>query len=247
LTGGGYSPALAFDEWVNSINTGVQEWETAFNEVPGIANDLLNQSNEFISGLDMLADLIMDYDGKLMQSLGKGLDKLGDTLGGLIGSLASLGGEVGLIIMAFQVAFKLWDLVFKLLNWGPYAKDMSEGWRKFWEFLGFKTGTQEEETRAAFQISEISGPMRDSIVMALDPLKVLYSYPTYKNEIVAAINAVRDALSGADIGLASARSGIQQTFNINTINISAANGETFSEIMRDLDRQAQLAAVAVGG
>lgn len=209
------------------------------------AQDLINenfarqitQSGRLLSdALKTIGQRLQSYDNTLFQNLGENVEKLGSKLGDAttkVGSfLIGLGetlGTVGLIISVIGVII---NIIMSIVNFFKRRKEKEE----------------EESKRPAFQISEISGPMRDTIVTALDPLKVLYSYPTYKDEIVMAINSVREAILGSSaLGAAAAQTGIQQYFSINTINITAANGETFSQIMMDLDRQIRLAEAGVGG
>lgn len=247
---GGVALGQTFSDWRDSVEEFTEDWEYAYNETEGVARDLLSSGNDFLFAIDLLSEGLLEYDGKLLQNLGKGLEKFGSKLGSVLSQLGGDSGLLGMSTLMFTNMFKGWDWIMKLLKIGPYAAEMSDGWKKFWEFLGydFDKIDNEEENRPAFQISEISGPMRDSIVTALDPLKILYSYPTYKDEIVAAINGVRDVLLGSPtIGTTSALSGIQQTFNIQQVNIVAADQATFSSILSDLDKKVRLAAVGVGG
>ena len=89
--------------------------------------------------------------------------------------------------------------------------------------------------------------MRDSIVQALSPLNTLTSLPTYTGQIVTAIQEVRDILANAFGSGGVAAASIQQTFNIQTINILAPDSSTFSSILADLEKQSRLATIGVGG
>lgn len=172
----------------------------------------------------------------MINGMGSKIEEAGKGLGGAIGSFIDAIGPIlaafdmiGLIVMAIKA---IWDIGKAIWNWITGKKKQEE---------------DEAAKRAGIQINEITGPMRDSIVMALDPLKALHNLGGYKDEVVAAIREVRNAMVGASAGVSSAREGIEQTFNISTIYINAANGETFSEIMRDLDRHARLAYAGAGG
>ena len=110
-----------------------------------------------------------------------------------------------------------------------------------------KLAEEEAKRRPAFQISEISGPMRDTIVTALSPLNQLNSMPSYVDRIVYAIREVRDIMSSAQTSSSLATASIQQTFNIQQVNILAPESSTFSSILADLDKQSRLAVAATGG
>lgn len=239
-------PGTSFDDAVKNVNK-------------NLTSKITESGMSLANALQQIGLSLQEAEGKIANGLGDKLVALSDKLGSKVTELAAGLGVVGMVIGVFATLFgwmlkavDWFERTFKIGYYDPKLSDQErEYWKKLREFWGMPTDRDSEDEgdkRAAFQISEISGPMRDSIVQALDPLKVMYSYPTYKNEIVAAIYAVRDAvIGGAALGTTSALAGIQQTFNIQQVNITAANGETFSAILSDLDRRTRLAVAGAGG
>lgn len=220
---------------------------------------------------DMFVEALSDVGNKLkemggsLSDIGDKLIKASDGLGKIFGGI---GGLIGDPIV--QLFFSVAGFLFSAVEWlnaqvdkfktkrlyfdteaGTMVYETPEGrWEWDYKSRSWKQvpkKDKEKDKRAAFQISEISGPMRDTIVAALAPLNTLNSLPTYTNQIVSAIYEVRDLLSGAFTSGALAAGAIQQTFNIQSVNIFAYDEATFSSILADLDKQAQLAALGVGG